>query len=335
MRAFGFAFVVAIGCGLLFGLVPALRRERTGFASALRGSRGSYRGLGGTRGLADPEQLLVVAQTSFALLLLVTAALFPRSRTRELAVPLGFDSVGVHVARVSLPARYTPPLRLQLVEQLEERLAGIASVEAVAIASDIPLAGGFNAARLWLPEREETIRYYRHSVGADFFDVLGIQLVEGRAFTAADHSWAPAVAAVGTSRQRDASGRPRAPSANVCVLTDGSEVEVVAVVGDVRYRDLRTSLSTTEPDVYFPLTQRPASDFAIAIRSGLPPASILRREAPRSSMRASPRRRCSRCRRSPHSRRSTAGSPRWCSRCSPRRHSSSRPSGSMPCSRIA
>jgi len=276
LRAFGFAFVVAIGCGVLFGLVPALRRERRGFADALRGSRGSYATLGAAR--LGPQQLLVVAQTSFALLLLLAAALFARSLQRELAVPLGFDPEGVHVVSVSLPARYrnAPELRLQLAEQLDEQLSGIASVEEVAIASDVPLGGNWNAARLYVPEREEALRYYRHSVDADLFEVLGIQLVEGRAFSAADRAGAPAVVAINASAARRFWPNESAVGKRLR-LTDGTgpEVTVVAVVDDVRYRDLRTSLTTTEPDVYFPLTQRPVSDFTIAIRSPLMPESIL------------------------------------------------------------
>src|SRR5262245_59203878 len=138
LRAFAFAFVVAIGCGFVCGLAPALRRERRNLAGALHGSRGSQGALGGSR--IGPQQVLVVAQTSFALLLLVAAALFARSLQRELAVPLGFDAQGVHVVSVSLPSRYTPPLRFQFAIELEERLAGTASVEAVAVASDIPLS---------------------------------------------------------------------------------------------------------------------------------------------------------------------------------------------------
>jgi predicted permease len=273
LRAFGFAFVVAMGCGLLFGLVPALRRERGSLAGTLQGSRGSNRAFGASR--VGPQQLLVVAQTSFALLLLVAAAMFARSLQRELAVPLGFDADNVHFVRVTPPARYTPPLRLQFAQQLEERLGGIASVEAVTIASDIPLTGNTSAARLLHPEREEPIRYYRHSVDADFFDVLDIPIVEGRAFTAADDSGAPAVVAIGASAARRLWPSDSAVGQRLR-FTDGSEAEVVGVIGDVRYRDLRTSLSTTEPDVYFPLAQRSAvANLAIAIRSELPSASLL------------------------------------------------------------
>jgi putative ABC transport system permease protein len=49
----------------------------------------------------------------------------------------------------------------------------------------------------------------------------------------------------------------------------GPEVTIVGVVADVRFRDLTTPLATSEPDVYFPIAQRPAGNLQVAVRSDL------------------------------------------------------------------
>jgi putative ABC transport system permease protein len=172
LPAFLFAMVISLGCGVLFGLVPSMRGWSAGLVSALKdGSRGSSGSFGSRFG---PQQLVVVAQSAFALLLLVGAGLFVRSLKHELSVSLGFNPENVKLTAVSLPARYTPPLRLQFAEQLAEKLKAIPSVEAVAIGQDIPMDGSSNGARIYVPELQQGLRYFRHAVAPDFFDALGI-----------------------------------------------------------------------------------------------------------------------------------------------------------------
>jgi predicted permease len=105
----------------------------------------------------------------------------------------------------------------------------------------------------------------------DFFAALRIPLVDGRAFGAEDRAGSLPVVVVNESTARRFWPGQSAVGKRIR-LGDASapEVTVVGVVGDVRYRDLRTPLSTTEPDVYFPMTQRPAGAVQIAIRSDLP-----------------------------------------------------------------
>ncbi len=277
---FGFAMLVALGCGILFGLIPALRASRVDLVDALReGSRSSSTGFGRRIG---GQQLLVVAETAVALVLLIGAGLFVRSLQRELSVPPGFDATGVLRARVVLPGQETPDARLRVSQQLEERLSAVPSVRGVAIGSDLPLGGSSSAAFVFIPEKEQAVRFYRHSVTTNFFSTLGIRLLDGRAFSAEDRDGAPPVVTINESMARrfwpsesPVGKRLRLGNAK------GPEVTIVGVVGDVRYRDLRTPLATSEPDVYFPMAQRPAGALQLAVRSNLPPENLsnaIRRE---------------------------------------------------------
>ncbi|MDQ3998412.1 MAG: ABC transporter permease, partial [Gemmatimonadota bacterium] len=279
--AFGFALVVALGCGALFGLVPALRASSFDLVSSLKaGARGSANGFGRRR--LGGQQLLVVVETAVALVLLVGAGLMVRSLQRQLAVDPGFDPRGVLRARLVLPQQYAPERRVQLVEQLRERLGAIPSVRGVAVGSDMPLGGSSSASFIFVPDVNDRFRYYYHFVTPDYFAVLGIRLMRGRAFTAADRDTLSRVAIISEAMARriwrgaDPVGR-RLRRGDA----EGPEVTIVGVVADVRFRDLTTPLATSEPDVYFPIGQARSRNLQVGVRSALPPeqiAAAVRRE---------------------------------------------------------
>jgi predicted permease len=267
---FAFTLVTAIGCGVVFGLVPALRSSRVNLVDALKeGSRGSAQSFGARR--FGSQQLLVIGETAVALILLVGAGLFVRSLQRQLAISPGFDPQGVLRARVVLPQQLTPQMRLQFAEQFQEKLRAIPSVRAVAIASDIPLGGSSSAAFIHILETQQQVRYYRHSVAPDFFSAMGIKLVEGRSFSSGDRDSSPLVVTVNESTARRFWPNESALGKRIRLGDEkGPEATIVGVVGDVRYRDLTTTLATSEPDVYFALAQRPPGSLQIGVRSDLP-----------------------------------------------------------------
>jgi predicted permease len=280
--AFAFALVIALACGVLLGIVPALRASSLDLVGSLKeGSRGSANGFG-RRGRLGGQQLLIVGETALALVLLISAGLMVRSLQRQLAVDPGFDPKGVLRARLELPQQYTPERRLQFVGDLRARLGAIPSVGSVAVGSDLPLGGSRSASFVFVPDVNDQFRYYRHSVTPDYFSSLGIRLVRGRAFTAADRDSAPGVAIINesTARRLWRDGNPVGRGLRYGG-SDGPEVTIVGVVGDARFRDLTTPLATTEPDVYFPMAQVPTRNLQVAVRSSLPPeqiAAAVRRE---------------------------------------------------------
>ena len=271
------AFALAVGgtCGVLIGLVPALRAPRLALMTSLKdGARGSAAAFQPGRRLGG-QQALVVGQTAVALVLLVGAGLFIRTLQRELAVAPGFEAAGVLRARAVLPDRYSPDGRRLVVEQLRNRLLALPGVRGVALGSDLPFSGATSAAFLYIPETAQRLRYYRHSVSPDYFATLGIPVTRGRPFGAADRADAPRVVMISASAARRIWGDAD-PVGRALRFGDaaGPSVTVVGVVGDVRFRDLTTSLGSSEPDVYVPLSQRPVADLELAVRSALPPAAL-------------------------------------------------------------
>jgi putative ABC transport system permease protein len=189
-------------------------------------------------------------------------------------VPLGFDPARVTVARVSLPhERYSPPARASFVTRLREYLAQLPDVAAVAIASDMPLTGRASASTI-VPDSaqpsEPRVRYYRHIVGPAYFEALGMRITRGRAFSDADRHGAPLVAIINESGARRFWGA--ADPVGRHLLTNDPQsprIEIVGVVADGRFRDLRTDLTSAraEPDIFFPFGQRTDEDIEFALRT--------------------------------------------------------------------
>jgi len=266
--AFLFALAIAVGCGLVFGLVPALRSARVDLTDSLKeGARGSAANLG-RGGRFGSQELLVVAEATIALVLLVGTGLYVRSLGKQLAVSPGFDARDVLAARFSFPASYSPEARLQFLERLHGRLAALPSVAGVTFTSDLPLTGSTSASYIHIVEANQSVRYYRHAVAPDYFNTLRVRLVAGRTFTADDRAGMPAVVIV-----NDAMARRFWPGQNPVnkIIRLGRDsappATIIGVVDDVRQRDLTTALATSEPDVYFPLAQRPPGSIDIAIRA--------------------------------------------------------------------
>jgi predicted permease len=282
LAAFAFALVIAAGCGVIVGVVPALRGARVDLSDTLKeGTRGSATGFG-SRNRLGSQQLLVVGETAVALVLLIGAGLYARSLQRQLAVSPGFDAHQVLRARFTFPASYSADARVQFANELRTRLAGLPSARDVAIASDLPLTGGSSASILRIVETDQAVRYYRHAVAPDFFRAMRIHVLTGRTFTADDRAGSPLVIVInGATARRFWNGQD--PIGKTVQLGNDSTARatIVGVVDDVRYRDLTTVLATSEPDVYFSLAQRPPSGIEFAIRSDASPdglAAPVRRE---------------------------------------------------------
>lgn len=286
VRVLLFALVLTVLCGLVCGLAPALLASRQSLATALNESaRAASPGIGRIR-RPGVQQMLVAGEVALALVLLIGAGLMLRSLARQFAVPTGIRAEGVLAARVSLPAaRYDPAATAAFAERLLERLRAVPSVAEAAVGSDLPFTNNSSAANLVIDGGDpEPIRYYRHRVSPTYFRTLGIPIIRGRGFGALDRADSPPVAIVSDAMARrfwpgtDPIGRRLRLGA-----APGNEAVIVGVAATARFRDLTTDLAApgSEPDVYFPLAQRPDRDLEIAVRSrtgALPSAALLKRE---------------------------------------------------------
>ncbi len=269
-RVLLFSLGLALVAGVVCGLTPAFMSARQDLTDALKdGSRSAAAGLGRIRrpGL---QQVLVGVEVALALMLLIGAGLMVRTLRSQLDVAPGFSPDGVMTARLSLPSRYTAELRAAFATQLAERLGAMPGVTAASVSSDLPLSGSSSAATFLMPGSTDAIRYYRHYVTPGFFAALGISLSRGRSFLGSDlRGSAPVVILSEASARRLFPDTD--PIGRTLPLRSGTttEVTVVGVARNVRFRDLTTDITApaSEPDIFFPYAQRTDADIMIAARS--------------------------------------------------------------------
>jgi predicted permease len=248
-----FTFGVALLTALLFGMAPALQLMSRKFGGTLRrGAAGVVRGGGGLR------KLLVAAQMGLSVVLLVSAGLLVRSVVYLQQLDAGFDADGLATMQLALPrGRYeTVASRDVLVEALLERVRSVNGVVAATRAFQAPpyFAGWARGIELRAapPIDPDPNGFGNNFVPPDYFDVLGMPLLEGRTFTADDIEGGQAVIV-----SRGAARR---------FWPEGS-----AVGQEIKLQDWATVVGVVDDVVWGAFIQQGAAQFYFPYRSDLVP----------------------------------------------------------------
>lgn len=190
----GLTLFTAVTVALLIALLPMFRTWRTNLVVSLQGgSRGASAG-GGTRAASG---LLVIAQVALALMLLVGAGLLMRSFSRVLKVDPGFDAARVVQGRTVFGRPgMTPDAIKSTAELIIERMKEIPGVEQIGYTNVFPLSptfnvGNFNILGYPLAPGEGMPSAVGLAVSPGYFGAMGIRLLEGRDFNAADTASGP------------------------------------------------------------------------------------------------------------------------------------------------
>lgn len=270
MRVLGFALVLSLITGIVFGLAPAAYASAVDVAPMMKDA-----------GLAPPprtgrlplRQLLVTAQIGICVVLLVGAGLTLRTLWNLHAVPLGFASANVSTATLDLSKAGYDARRAQVFyDELEARVRALPGVEATGLALITPFARNRMAndifwERSGSADGRQRTNVDMNVVDADWFATMEIPIVRGRGFTAADAVGAPGVAIVNESMAarlwpgEDPVGR-RVWSWN----PNGADtlLEIVGVVRDGRY--YRGWRSGGQPFLFLPLAQQFQAGMSLHVR---------------------------------------------------------------------
>jgi putative ABC transport system permease protein len=195
------------------------------------------------------------------LALLVGAALLIRSFYALQLTNPGFETAHVLTTRISAPqARYPAgPALADLYARVVEHVRAVPGVESASVVDWLPASGfgasvSFRTSPATAPQPHASLAELR-VVGADYFDTLRIPLVAGRSFDRRDVDGAPSVVAINAALARTYFGS-KDPIGQRLTLDRGGplEVEIVAIVGDVRELALRLPPG---PGIYAPNTQQP------------------------------------------------------------------------------
>jgi len=275
-----FALGLSLLTALLFGTVPALIASRVDVNSALKASAHSA---STSRQRARLRAVLVAAELAAAVLLLAGAGLLLRSFARLISVDPGFRAE--HVLTMALDVGHGSGEEddrergLQFFEELGQRVSGLPGVIKVAWGDTVPLhhysmmmMGLRIEGRDEPPTDQPPPEVAITMVSPTYFDTMGMRIVRGRAFTAADRADAPPVAIVSESMARqfwgaeDPVGRrlqigPRQPD----------WITVVGVAADVRHEGLAAAPRRA---MFRPFAQRPLGFGFLVIRTANDPGTL-------------------------------------------------------------
>ncbi len=240
----GYALLLALVTTAACGLVPALRGTRVNVSAELHDT-GQTRGTGRLR----LRNAFVIGQVALSAFLLVLSALLVRTAGRAATLDPGFDLGSGVVARIVLDRRRPDESRLQLAEQLTDRLALLPDVRSVSVANIVPLAGdvvrrGFDVRGKEAGGRASTLV---NVVGPRYFETLGIPLVRGRGFRWSDRSGAPPVVIVNQAFVRR-TFKDEEPLGMFIRTGDEAYAEVVGVAADTKFLSLT---GDPQPLVYY------------------------------------------------------------------------------------
>jgi predicted permease len=236
-RVFAFAFVASVLSGLVFGLAPALRSTRRDLLPALKDERQ----------LAGPRRsrlrgTIVVAQITVCLVLLISAGLCLRSLFNARSIDPGFSTRNIAVARLDPGSLgYTESQDREFYRQLLERVRTLPGVRSASLSDTLPLGTertvhGVTVDGFSLPPGQDSIHVQVAYVAPDFFNTMGIPVLNGREFSSADlHPGSNAIILNQAMANHFWPGRNPLGQH----FKDGKEnVEIVGVVKTGKYRSL-------------------------------------------------------------------------------------------------
>lgn len=255
-------FAVALGVGVLFGLLPARQASRIDLNESLKQRAGPSSGFR----RFNARAALVLAEIAFSLVLLISAGLMLKSFARAASADLGFRADGVVTMTASIQGRRT----LAFYRDLIDRVSAIPGVESAALASAVPLSRGASGGPIEIDgrPRAEAVGAGINPVTPGFFRTLGMRRIAGREFSDDDRETAPRVGMVNRAFAQaawpgqDPIGKQVRHSFRVAYGDPKTWTTVVGVVEDAVYGTLE---EPREPMLYLSSWQPLGTPEAIAM----------------------------------------------------------------------
>ena len=266
------AFVVTLATGL----VPAIKGTRAGIGGALK-EGGLQAGPAGY----TLRNALVVGQLAISILLLSAGLLFIRNLMYATSFNAGFDTSHTVVGTFqTVWGSYTPPKFAALVDTALERLRALPGVEAASPASAVPLNPflAFNQPggqfRPDAGSRTVRVAYNFNAVGPDYFRIMGIPILRGRAFADSDRLGAPEVVILNENLARRLFGNTN-PVGHILRFPNNRDATVVGIARNCKYVTLGEENAMA---VYKPHAQQNYAAFAhFFVRTRAAPETMIRK----------------------------------------------------------
>ena len=270
-KVFGFALLVSVVTGVLFGTVPAWLASRADVNQALReNSRGSTAG----RSQHRLRHMLIVGEVAFAMVLLAAAGLFLRGLQRFMNSDPGWRVDGLVTAQMSLRGdKYKDDKqRILFISELENRLKTLPGVQNAAISASSPVFG-FNSSSSFLveglpePPPDKYWEMFFEGVSGDYFDTVGARLQQGRTFNQSDTPDHPQVVILNETAARTFWPNQNPIGKRISNTAKKREYrEVVGIVNDIAFPG-NLGEPYTRFEAFLPMAQVAPSFLMIALRT--------------------------------------------------------------------
>ena len=251
-----FAFLLSLGTGIVFGIVPAWITSHSDPAEALRGANRS------TRDRASlPQKSLIIFQAALSLVLLVSAGLLTKSLRNLEHQDFGIQTANRYVLHLDpAGAGYGPTKLPALNQRLEQVFGALPGVQSVGLALYSALEGnnwgeGVRVEGRPEPGPNENNGSSWDRVSPRFFETVGQPVIRGRAFTDADTATSQMVAVVNQAfvRKFFPTEDPIGRHFGVFDHKYAGAFEIVGIVADAKYTNPRDEV---RPMYFRPLTQQ-------------------------------------------------------------------------------
>jgi putative ABC transport system permease protein len=278
-RTLGFAIAITTFAGLVSGLAPALQLSRPDLNETLKESG---RSATASRSHHRLRSVLVVAEVSLALVLMVGAALMTQSVATMMAVSHTLRPETLLTFQIHLPESkyFKPPDLVGFHEQALTKLKALPGAQSVAVVTDLPYSQARWSSSFEIEGRPATAPgEYRiaqqQSVSPNFFSTLHVRLLDGRLLDERDGPEATKVAVISQAlAQRYFAGEN--PLGKRVKLggpqSTGPWWEIVGVVENLRHN---SSDRVVRGQMYRPLAQAPTRRAGYAIRAAAPPEQLM------------------------------------------------------------
>jgi putative ABC transport system permease protein len=277
--AFLFTFAVALASGLLSGIAPSLMSSRTNISETLKESG---RGASSGRARHRLRSVLVVAEVSLSLVLLVGAGLLVKGFNALLTVNQQYHPETLLTLNLNLPELQYPQrsARATFHDRLLQSISTIPQVQSVALVTAVPYAngGGTGAARFLIAgrpvqQREESRTAIMETVSPNYFAVMSVGLRDGRVLSDSDSDGTQPVAVISRSLASHyfPGEDPLGKKIQVATAKPETWLTVVGIVDDVRYNWIQKDAL---PTIYMPYRQNPTYYTTVVLRTDGEPAKF-------------------------------------------------------------
>ncbi|HXJ06654.1 MAG TPA: ABC transporter permease [Candidatus Acidoferrum sp.] len=261
-RVLGYALILTLITGVVFGLAPALQASRADLNTALKGVDG---GIGGHASGGLLRHSLVAAQVAVCMILLIAAGLLLRGLYFAQTVDPGFAMNGITVVSLDLHAQgYKQEPAAAFEQRMKRKVTALPGVDDVVEVGQTPLSDNHNATDFSIPGKTDEYIVEDNAISHGYFSMLGIPIVRGRDFTEAEvQSGAHVAIVTETTARKFWPGED--PIGKILREGDKTDLQIVGVAKDAEVSHLG---QTARLYIYLPAGPKVQSGLRFMIHGG-------------------------------------------------------------------